>query len=268
MSKKPNQETSEMEDDDSEDEETGGTRRITISLSPQLIKQVQEYAEAHGVKKSHVIARALRGLDERDERLFEELAERDEKLFKELENITHYLFSIEKEQPPETKPTEELPEEITDEQRARIDQLLDDCVTFFDGFEIEGDNGFIIRVQERDLTGPIWTSEMLDSFAEKLSIAYDGYASKPDADELVKRCAEAMELSVEQHNRLVDAFLRVRGLDVEDETSEEASDKREALIDSLEEELARLKEQEPLDKKRIRAIETTIDHLKDQQEED
>ena len=68
---------------------------------------------------------------------------------------------------------------------------------------------------------------MIDNFAEKLSIAYDGYVSKPDANELIERCAEAMDLSIEQQNRLIEAFAERQGRGVEDGTSEEAGEEEE-----------------------------------------
>ena len=252
-SRKEASEIDELENDDERKAEN-----VSISLYPQHIKKVDDYAEKHDMKKSEVIQELIEGLDEKDKEIREDL-----EYIKEL---------LERPQSLKMKPSEEiaeeLPEDISDEQRERIDRLFNDCETFF-GFEIEGDEGLIIQVQKRDLKGAIWTGEMLDNFAVKLNVGYDGYVSKPNVNELIQRCAEAMDLSTAQHNRLIETFAKLRGLAVEDETSEESSNKHEDVIASLDKELAQLKQQKPLDKKRIRAIETTRDYyLKGLQEED
>lgn len=185
----------------------GGTN-ISVYLSHDLIKKVEGYAEEHGLKKSQVVARALQGLDDRDERILKE--------------ITSIRRLIEEKQSLEPNPDEEIV--LTSEQIESIDRLFEDCTPFFGGFEIEGDNGFLVQVRERELTGSIWIDEMLHKSAEKLSIGYDRYFEKPEPLEFINSCADAMDLSLKQRNKLGQAFAERQGLEVVYREVEEAKE--------------------------------------------
>lgn len=195
-------EEQDMEDMEDEQESTyQKVRRISITLPEDIAKEAEKYAKEHKLKRSQVIALALeKGLGDED------------RIIKQLNRIETLIRKNSLKQPSKINPSEETV--LSDEQRAEIKSLLEYCSPSSNSFEIEGDEAFLAQVQKRGLTGSIWTDEMLDIFATKLSIAYENYFITPDAQTLIDRCSEAMELSEDQKNQLMQYFTdRVEGLE-------------------------------------------------------
>ena len=99
-----------------------------------------------------------------------------------------------------------------------ISDLLEECKLSLSGFEIEGEEGFIAQVKARELTGKMWTNDLLKEVADLLKVGYDGYLDKPDREELLTRVVEAMKLTVRQRKVLKDAF--ESAFEEEEETEE------------------------------------------------
>ena len=108
-------------------------------------------------------------------------------------------------------------------KKEEISELFDDCAEKEDdeiyGFEIEDENGFIEQIKARKLTGDVWTDDLLKEGAEWLKVGYDGYFTKPDPKDLLRRVSKAMGLNKDQRKVLKDAF----------ESTEEAPEEEEGL---------------------------------------
>jgi len=185
-------------------------RRVTVSLPDNVAEKAEQYAEEHGMKRSQVLALAIeRGLGD------------ENRIFKKLNRIEVILKKnnrMEKSKEEKELENEETSEEkvLTNEERERIAELLIDCNSTFSPFEIQGEDGFLAQVRERQIIGSIWTDEMLQTLAEHLSVGYNNwYLSKPEPQELIDACAEAMELSEDQKTRLVEYFANLQHLPVE-----------------------------------------------------
>ena len=126
---------------------------------------------------------------------------KDERIFEKLDKIETLI----KNQNPTTEERELEEITLADEQKRNIETLLKDC-SEFGGFEIDDEYGFIAQCQKRGITGELWTPEYLKKFADHLKIGYDEYFVKPDRDEKLNECAEAMKLNEEQKTFLRDEF--------------------------------------------------------------
>lgn len=215
------------EDQDLETETYKKYRKISITLPNNVAEKAEQYAQEHGLKRSQVLALALeRGLGD-DDRIFREL--NSIKAMIKKNNRMAKSTSKEEKEIEDEKTSEEIV--LTNEQRESINDLLVDCTSSFSRFEIMGADGFLVQVRERQIIGSIWTDEMLQTLAEHLSVGYDDwYISKPEPQELMDACAEAMELSQDQQNKLIEYFARSLP-DFEyippEETTEEESEKGE-----------------------------------------
>lgn len=202
------------EDEDLETETYKKYRKISITLPNNVAEKAEEYAEAHKMKRSQVIALALeRGLGDED------------RTVKQLNRIESLIRKNSLKGSSKMNPSEEIV--LGDEHREKIENLLEYCSPSSDSFEIEGDEGFLVQVQKRELTSSIWTDEMLGIFATKLSIAYENYFITPDAQMLIDRCSEAMELSRDQQNKLTEYFAELQGQEVEYTEAEEGEEESE-----------------------------------------
>lgn len=200
----------ENDDEDMEEtlEDRTSSTNISVSLPRRLIKKVEDYGERHKLKRSQVVARALEGLGEREERIFKKL-DRIEAIVKNIPKQTTSKSAL-KEDAESQKETE------------RVKTLINDCITFFDGFEIEGEweeEGFKTLCQKRGLVGDeLWINERLDMLVPYLKIGYEGYFSKPDRDDWLEKIADAMQIE-KQRPVLIEKFNELYG--EEEETEEE-----------------------------------------------
>ena len=216
-------EKDEIDDDEDEDIETETYkkyRRVTVSLPNNVAEKAEEYAEEHNLKRSQVLALAIeKGLGD-ENRIFKKL-NRIEAILKKNNSMAKSKEETELED-------EKTPEEkvLTNEERENIAELLIDCNSTFTPFAIQGEDGFLAQVQERQLLGSIWTDEMLQILAENLSIGYNNwYLSKPEPQELIDACAKAMKLLEDQKTKLTAYFAELQGLEVEYTEAEETRKK-------------------------------------------
>jgi len=213
MSKRENQVYEDGHEDDTEEPmRNRKTRVISISLPEDLANKVEDYAREHDLKRSRVIVEALEtGLGEED-RIVKQLNRNFSRINSKLDEMNSRLPEKVKE-PLETNPSQEAV--LTNEQREDIESLLEYCTPSSDSFELEGEDGFLTEVQKRELQGDIWSDEILENFATKLSIAYENYFVTPDAQTLIDRCSKAMGLSEDQQTKLTEYFAELQGLEVE-----------------------------------------------------
>lgn len=87
--------------------------------------------------------------------------------------------------------------DVSPEEEKEIKRLLEDCSTE-EGFEIEGEDGFLNQVIQRNLRGEIWTPKQLDKVAVKFFDGWEGYFVQPEAEDLAKRFRKAMNLDKRQ----------------------------------------------------------------------
>lgn len=74
-----------------------------------------------------------------------------------------------------------------------LDELTED-----EGFEIEGEEGFLAQVKERRLFGRAWTDDFLEEASKRYAIGFKGYAEPQDLDEHIERSSRAMKLTPQQ----------------------------------------------------------------------
>ncbi len=83
------------------------------------------------------------------------------------------------------KPIEANPEaKIPDKD---LNAILDHCSTYFGGFEIDGENGFIEFMERNKLKLKDLTPEQWERVKEKLQIGYAGYISPPEPEEFAEK---------------------------------------------------------------------------------
>lgn len=218
------------ETDEEEDIQTGTyekVRKISISLPNDLAEKAEQYATEHQMKRSQVLALAIeRGLGD-ENRVYKKL-NRIEALIKK-NNRMAKSTSKDANEIEDEKTSEEIV--LTNEQRESIENLLVDCTSMFSAFEIMGADGFLVQVQERQLLRSIWTDETLEILANKLSAGYDDwYLNKPEPQDLIDACADAMILSEDQKNKLIEYFAAWQRLEVKHteskQTGEEESEEK------------------------------------------
>lgn len=184
-------------------EETRSTN-ISISLPRTLIAEVEDYAKRHKLKKSQVIAMALKGFTESQNEIFKRLG-RIEEIQHEIMETVSSPTKTEQEKP-------KSPEGI--EATEKLTTLISDCENMLT-FEIEGDDweeeGFKFLVKQRELLGDdYWTDDRLDLIMPHLVRGYAGYWIKPNRDKWLEEIADAMQLEkqrpvlIEKFNELYD----------------------------------------------------------------
>ena len=124
------------------------------------------------------------------------------------EAIKQYVEKLE-------KPEEQNPK-IPDR---KINRILDECTKDDgEGFEIDGEDGFIAKMTEKRLKLKDLTPQQFERVLEKLEVGYAGYWSSPDVDEWVERFEPSLEPTDEQ-------LEKIRAIAEEsEEESEEESD--------------------------------------------
>lgn len=107
------------------------------------------------------------------------------------EAISEYLKKL--EQPAEQNP--KIPDR-------KINRILDECTKDDgEGFEIDGEDGFIAKMTEKRLKLKDLTPQQFERVLEKLEVGYAGYWSSPDVDEWVERF-EPLEPTDEQLEKI------------------------------------------------------------------
>ena len=97
------------------------------------------------------------------------------------------------------KPTEpNLEAKINDED---LDAIVNHCSTFFGGFNIDGEDGFIETMKLNNLKLKDLTPEQWERIKEKIQLGYSGYFSPPTPENFAKKF-EVLEPSEEQHEWL------------------------------------------------------------------
>ena len=84
------------------------------------------------------------------------------------------------EEPPEPNPEAK----INDED---FDAIVNHCSTFFGGFEIEGEDGFLATMKHNNLKLKDLTLEQWERIKEKIQLGYKGYLSQPPLEEFAKK---------------------------------------------------------------------------------
>lgn len=90
-----------------------------------------------------------------------------------------------------------------DESDEKLMDILDGCSTFYGGFEIEEEEGFIETMVENKFKLKDLTSEQWEKVQEKLLIGYKGYLSAPKGEEFVEKF-DVLEPTEEQRQWLLD----------------------------------------------------------------
>lgn len=93
---------------------------------------------------------------------------------------------------------------------ARLDKVLDSCDSFFGGFEIEGDGGFIKRMVSEGLNLGSLSNSQWDRVKEKIKIGYNDYSEKPSPYKFMDKF-EVLDPSEDQKDWLISL-----GIDEED----------------------------------------------------
>jgi hypothetical protein len=83
---------------------------------------------------------------------------------------------------------------ISDED---LDDILNHCSTFFGGFEIDGEDGFIATMKLNNFKLKDLTPEQWETVKEKIQLGYNGYFSPPTPEEFAEKF-EVLEPSEEQ----------------------------------------------------------------------
>lgn len=73
---------------------------------------------------------------------------------------------------------------ISDED---LNEILDHCTTYFGGFEIDGEDGFIAVMEENDYRLKDLTQAQWKRVEEKLQVGYEGYTFRPSSEEFAEK---------------------------------------------------------------------------------
>jgi len=90
---------------------------------------------------------------------------------------------------------ESNPEAIIDDNE--LNKILEYCTTYYGGFEIDGENGFIELMKNSNYKLKDLTSEQWEKVKEKINIGYSGYTFKPSLEEFAEKF-DVLEPSEEQ----------------------------------------------------------------------
>ncbi|MEM3700701.1 MAG: CopG family transcriptional regulator [Candidatus Bathyarchaeia archaeon] len=135
--------------------------RVQIMLPEKWLKKLKDLAYERDVSRGSIVREALR------------------KYFEEIE-----------------KPAEPNPEAVIPDKE--LDALLNECTTYYGGFEIDGEDGFIAKFSEKGWKLKDLTPEQWRKVKEKLQIGYEGYFIKPSLEEFAEKF-EPLEPSEEQY---------------------------------------------------------------------
>ena len=108
------------------------------------------------------------------------------------EAVKEYLTEIDNPVAPNPEAT------ISDEN---LNQILDRCTTYYGGFEIDGEDGFVALMEANKFKLKDLTPEQWEKVSRKLSIGYSGYVFAPSIGEFAEKFG-VLEPSEEQRKWL------------------------------------------------------------------
>jgi len=82
-------------------------------------------------------------------------------------------------------PSESNPEAIIPDKD--LDEILETCSTYYGGFEIDGENGFIETMKANEFLLKDLTPEQWERVQEKINIGFSGYTFKPSLEEFAEK---------------------------------------------------------------------------------
>jgi len=188
------------------------SERISISLPRDLAEKIEEYAEEHGMKTSHVVQEGMKGFLEPEAEEPEEPEEavwekRIEKAINKVGSEVGLLKSRLRGQ------SEQSEEEIEEERHASQDILQ--LVVAYGNFDIEG------FIEEIEATNVDVTDSDLQNMALLFKIGYEGYLIKPNWKEKLSELSVALGLSKKQRKVLMDKAQSFFESEEEGESEEE-----------------------------------------------
>ena len=83
------------------------------------------------------------------------------------------------------KPIEENPEAIISDEE--LNEILEACTTYYGGFEVDGEKGFIETMKANEFLLSDLTPEQWIKVQEKISIGFSGYTFKPSLEEFASK---------------------------------------------------------------------------------
>jgi hypothetical protein len=134
--------------------------KTLIGLPEETFKRLGQEALDRGVAKATIVREAIR------------------KHFEKTEN-----------------PTELNPEAVISDKD--LNEILEHCTTYYGGFEIDGEDGFIALMEANEFKLSDLTPEQWKRVKDKIAIGYNGYTFKPSLEEFAEKF-EVLEPSEEQ----------------------------------------------------------------------
>lgn len=138
--------------------------RVQVMLPQRLLEKLKEFAYEREISRGAVIRQALKD----------------------------YFAKIENPSP--SNPEQEFSEES-------LTEILEQCETYFGGFETTGEEGFFNMAQQHGLKLKTLTDTQFLKVAEKLKIGYQGFLFAPSIDEFLEY-ATSLEPTSEQEKLL------------------------------------------------------------------
>jgi hypothetical protein len=145
-------------------EEDESLERVELLMPKSMLDKLKQKALDKDVSRASIVREAL------------------SKWFKEQEN-----------------PSELNPEAIIPDKD--LDEILETCSTYYGGFEIDGESGFIETMKASEFLLKDLTPEQWDRVKEKLSIGFSGYTFKPSLEEFAEKF-DVLEPTEEQRTWL------------------------------------------------------------------
>jgi len=99
----------------------------------------------------------------------------------------------------QANPSESNPEAIISDED--LNEILDTCSTYYGGFSIDGENGFIALMEANEFKLKDLTPEQWGKVKEKINIGYSGYMIKPSLEDFAEKF-DVLEPTEEQREWL------------------------------------------------------------------
>ena len=179
-----------------EDEEL---KRVQVMLPEKILKRLKKMAFEKEVSRGSIIREAIK----------------------------EYLRKREK--PLEENPEAKIP-------NSKLQDLIDECRTFWGGFETVGEEGFFEKFREKGWKFKDLTDEQFIILCHYLKIGYQGFFMIPEVEDFVD-CIRELEATEEQCKLL--SLILEYNVEIEDKDLDKAI---EELISEIEERMEELKE--------------------------
>jgi len=144
-------------------EEDEDLERVELLMPKNMVDKLKQTALDKDMSRASIVREALN------------------KWFKEQEN-------------PESNPEAIIPDKD-------LNEILEHCTTYYGGFEIEGEDGFIETMKANDFKLSDLTPEQWEKVKDKIVIGYNGYTFKPSLEEFAEKFKD-LEPSEEQYTWL------------------------------------------------------------------